>query len=865
MFGQLMIRSLISMSLLVSFALPLAAQDKIPLDLFGKDDSFSAASALTKEATNDVQATAELVVVDAQTVDVKVHVTVPPHHYIYSHTTPFGTKTHIALTASGMQLAGNLRSDRRPKVVREFGETMEKFYDKVTWTQRLQVASGTLQPGTRITGELTGQYCSDKTCLFIDPPVLFEASLPNDFKPPTSANSSPADQTTAQPASPPASGTVSQSIVPNMRLPQGVDHPPIRYTVSLNPPTAQPGDYVTLTVTATIDAPYHTYSVTMNPEVQGAAPTSIDVDVKGGAAVWKTFKSSVPPEVKPGLSPGEQLELHHGTVSWTQEYTVADEHMVVNGTIHSLVCDDQRCLPPAKVDFTLQLGGQSGQVPAVAGADESQDETAFGDEARNTALIPFIVSAVGFGFLALLTPCVFPMIPVTVAFFLKKGEEHPGSVLKLAVVYCLAIIGCFTILGLLIAVLAGPAALNQFANNPWLNLGFAAVFTVFALMLMGLFEIQIPSALLTWTSKKQDSGGVLQAFFMALTFTLVSFTCTFAFVGSLLVVAAKGDFFMPIIGMIAFSSAFASPFFLLALFPAFLKRMPKSGGWMNSVKVTLGLVELALVTKFLSVADVAFSPDGNPVYLDYHMVMGSWIAIAVVTGLYLLNVFHTPHDMPNQAVGPIRCLFSIGFLGFAAYIATGVFAAKPPEGALWVMVDSFGAPKLDVGEFEIRHNGLLYSLDVDTAIAEATEANQPLFLDFTGVNCLNCRQMEKGVLSSDSVHHLLKDLVRAQLYCDIYPGKTTDPEVRERILDRNKTLQQDWFGDVSLPAYVIATPDGSEILARFVGRDLTDGVDFRKFLATGLQKWEERQSSGQMTASADAAGGTISASYQTHQ
>lgn len=397
------------------------------------------------------------------------------------------------------------------------------------------------------------------------------------------------------------------------------------------------------------------------------------------------------------------------------------------------------------------------------------------------------------------------------------------------------------LVGIVMAVVFGPTSINQLANNPWLNLAFAGIFVMFALMLLGMFEIRVPSWLLTWSSKKQESGGYAGVIFMALTFTLVSFTCTFAFVGQLMVWASQGDYLMPVIGMVAFATAFASPFFFLALFPSLLKKMPKSGGWMNSVKVTMGLLELAIVTKFLSVADIGLSATGLPQYLDYHLVMGSWIAIATVTGLYLLGMFHMPHDTPGQPVGAIRCLFSVGFLGLAAYIAVGLFSAQSPQGVLWKQIVAFAPPQLDVSSGEegyfVEHDGLKYSLDFDEAVKTSSTEGKPLFLDFTGVSCINCRLMEE-VLAEDRFHEVLKDLGRAQLYVDNIPGLAEGSEEYERILARNHSLQEEWIGDVAIPAYVIASPDGKEILATFKGIDLS-GKEFMQFLDFGLSRWEK--------------------------
>ena len=798
------------------------------------------------ETTGSLEVSAKLVPVDAATVDVQVTVKLPEHHYIYSMDPSFSaatTLTFVPSNGASLEADGPVRPDREPKRAydKDMKQDLEKFYDQVTWTQRMRSTTGSLPADLAVSGELNGMYCSTPefggTCRPIRPAKSFTATLPEGYRP--SAENSPV------PSPAPIESSATVTVVPEMRLAPGKTQPPIRFTVSLTPQNAAPGEYVRLTVKADIDQPYHTYSITQDPETLGATPTSIVVQRSAGARpTWDTFRATQSPELKQLKGFEGNLEVHHDTVEWNQEYVVTGDAVDIEGTITFQVCNDTECMPPAEAEFRVGIGSQA--LVDENAATPGDSTATFGGDRANADLIPFIVSAIGFGFVALLTPCVFPMIPVTISYFLKQGNERPGTTIKLAVIYCVGIVGAFTVLGLLLAALFGPTALNQLANNKWLNLAFAAIFAGFALMLMGMFELRVPSWLLTWSSKKQEGGGVVGVLFMALTFTLVSFTCTFAFVGQLVVWASQGDFTRPIIGMVAFSTAFASPFFFLSLFPSLLARMPKSGGWMNSVKVTMGLLELAVVTKFLSVADTGFSPTGMPRFLDYHLVMGSWIAVALVTGVYLLGLFRMPHDSPNETIGPVRCLFSLGFIGLAAYIAVGLFSPQPPAGVLWQQIVAFAPPQIeystDGDDYFIEHDGLKYALDFDAAVETASTSNMPMFLDFTGVNCINCRLMEKGVLASPKVHAVLADMVRVQLYVDEVPGVKQDAAEHQRLLTRNHALQSDWFGDVSIPAYVIATPDGQEILAAFKGLDDSAGDQFQQFLTAGLARWEELNS-----------------------
>jgi thiol:disulfide interchange protein len=379
--------------------------------------------------------------------------------------------------------------------------------------------------------------------------------------------------------------------------------------------------------------------------------------------------------------------------------------------------------------------------------------------------------------------------------------------------------------------------LNTLANNPWINLGIAGVLVFFGMNLLGLFEIRIPSSLLTWTAGKESAGGFIGVMFMAVTFTLVSFTCTFAFVGLLLAWAAKGQYYWPILGLAAFSAAFSLPFFFLALFPSYLQKLPKSGGWMNRVKVTLGMVECGAAFKFFSVADLAWNP--VPMVFDFGLVMSAWIVISICTGIYLLNMFRLPHDTPSESVPVPQLAIAMTFLGLAGYLAVGLFAPEKPDGKIWEQIAAFATPVFEGGEGDIgpylEHDGLQYALDYDQAIEFAKTEQQPVFLDFTGVNCVNCRLME-GRMKDKHNRERLEKFVRVQLYTDNVPH-IKDRNLVAELLKKNRNLQENWFGDVTLPAYVVVTPDGKTVLSKFIGMEQSEG-DFAAFLDEGLEKWK---------------------------
>jgi len=331
-----------------------------------------------------------------------------------------------------------------------------------------------------------------------------------------------------------------------------------------------------------------------------------------------------------------------------------------------------------------------------------------------------------------------------------------------------------------------------------------------------------------------------------LTFTLTSFTCTFAFAGTLLVAAAQGQFYWPIIGMLAFGTAFASPFFILALVPSMLKKLPKSGGWMNAIKVVMGLIEIGAAVKFYSVADMVWNPE--PVIFDFVFVMIAWLVLSLTIAMYLLGVFRMSHDVPSQGLSVGRMLLVMAFFGLSCNLAIGLINHE--RGGGWIMdqIIAFAPPRFesqailqkggsttDLPEPVIAHHGIWFAMDVDKAIAYATKKNQPLLFDFTGVNCINCRLMEEKFPQPQNRSRLDK-FVLVSLYADKVPT-VSDPMEVKRLLKRNVDLQTEWFGDVTLPSYAVVTPDGKTILSRYFGLEGKEG-EFAAFMDEGWAKWE---------------------------
>jgi thiol:disulfide interchange protein DsbD len=510
--------------------------------------------------------------------------------------------------------------------------------------------------------------------------------------------------------------------------------------------------------------------------------------------------------------------------------------------------------PPPK-PVGAEAGAEVGPVrggAAPGGGPQLAESNAGRGVDKSQGLPLFLGAAVLAGFASLLTPCVFPMVPITVSFFQKQSEQKHHRPVVMALVYCLGIVATFTVLGLVMSMLFGAASLNTLANNPWLNLFIAAVMIFFGFNLLGLFEITIPNWLLAYSSGQESRGGFVGVLFMALTFTLTSFTCTFAFVGGLLGMAASGDRLWPLLGLLAFSAAFSLPFFFLALFPSWLKKLPRAGGWMNTIKVIMGLLEIGAAFKFLSVADWAWNP--KPMVFDYELVISAWLVISLTATMYLLGLFRLPHDMATDHVGVLRLFSAMSFLGLAAYLAVGLYGGRKPDGKVWELVSAFAPPRFESEvqqEGELgpaqKHGELLYALDYVKALEYARKNRKPVFLEFTGVNCVNCRKMEQGPLSSPEVIARLKDFVCVQLWCDQVPG-VADPVERARLLKQNVDLQEGWFEDTTLPAYVVVPPQpdlrkgppGAGILAEKLGYD-PNPTQFAKFLNDGLNAFHREQ------------------------
>ncbi len=579
---------------------------------------------------------------------------------------------------------------------------------------------------------------------------------------------------------------------------------------------------------------------------------------------------------------------------------LSQKNFTVKGVLNFMCCDDKQCLPPNDVEFVFSVKGNPGAVAPIAKSDTvtstatvkdslkiaasakaSADSTAkrieqtkFGktdaDKAADQSLLWFFIISFLAGLFAIVTPCVFPMIPMTVTFFMHDTTSKRKARME-AIVYGLSIIIIYVVLGVVVAVTLG-ANFNNFISTHWIpNVFFFLIFMVFAASFLGMFEITLPSWIVNKADKQADKGGYGGAFFMAFTLVLVSFSCTGPIVGAILVKAAGGDILMPIIGMLGFSLAFALPFGLFAFFPSLLSGLPKSGGWLNSVKVVLGFLELALGLKFLSIADQTYHWH----ILDREVYLAFWIVIFFLMGMYLIGKLKFNHDSELPFISVPRIILAIVVFSFVVYMIPGMWGAPlkalsgylPPatyqdfdiNAIVKTEVNSVNAgggvnqapsalcEKPKYADFLKLPHGLEGYFDFKQALACAKQQNKPVFIDFTGHGCVNCREMEANVWSDPNVLKILREnYIVTALYVD---DKTELPQqewitskydnkVKKTIGKIFADLQIARFNVNSQPYYVLLDTSGNLLTApRAYNLDIDA---FAKFLNTGLDNFKKQ-------------------------
>lgn len=592
---------------------------------------------------------------------------------------------------------------------------------------------------------------------------------------------------------------------------------PAHWTLKPSAERVPPGAELTAALELRLDEPWHMYSMT-TPK-GGPVITTIALEESPAVDSWQIWYP--PPQRK--FDPNFQIDAETYEKSATFQFVIrlkpdapAGEHELTARMRYQL-CTDRECLPPRRVTAAARITVDpkapappkaaldglklfTPEAPAPSAPAAPAAAPGAGQPQQAQPLGPFLLLAFGFGLAAVFTPCVFPMIPITMTFFLSQAGSSRLGVLKQALVFCLGIIVLFTGIGLGLSIALGPFAVVQLGSNPWVNGFISLVFFVFGLSLLGAFELAIPASVLTKLNMASSRGGFLGTLLMGLTFTLAAFACVGPFMGTLLAASVTGDRMQPALGMLAFSAALSSPFFLLALFPSYLKKLPKSGGWMGRLKVVLGFLILAAMLKYLSNVDQVLQWN----LLTRERFLALWVVLFALPGLYLLGLVPMEGVRRDEELKPGRLLVAVLFLGFALSLLPGMFGARLGELEAYIPAPAEGYGLQ--GASQGGGSAQWLKNDWDAALARAKAENRPVLAAFTGYACTNCHWMKANMFPRPEVAVELSRFVLVELYTD---GTDAASEANQR-------RQQELFQTVAIPYYAIFSPDGS-VIATFAG------------------------------------------------
>ena len=532
-------------------------------------------------------------------------------------------------------------------------------------------------------------------------------------------------------------------------------------------------------------------------------------------------------------------------------HVMSTDDFVLKGDVYFMTCDSTQCLPPEALEFSFEIDGIDESL--ISSSNDSSNQN---DKKSMWAL--FFIAFLS-GFAALLTPCVFPMIPMTVSFFTKQSKTKARGIVN-AIIYGISIIVIYVALGVGVSSIFGADALNNMATNVYFNIGFFLLLIIFGASFLGAFELQLPTSWVNKTDKASDKGGLIGIFFMAFTLALVSFSCTGPIVGTLLVEASTGGYFGPIVGMLGFSLAIALPFALFAAFPGWLNSLPQSGGWLNSVKVTLGFLEIALAFKFLSNADLVLQAH----LLERELFIAIWIVIFALLTMYLLGFIKFAHDSDLEYISVSRLSVAILTGTLTIYMIPGLWGAPlkiinafPPPMQYSESPQGFGSPSV-ISNHSTNHEkgqhigpqGLMVFHDYDEGLEHAKNVGKPLMLDFTGHACVNCRKMEEQVWSNQNVKSMLaSDIVLVSLYVDERIDLPTDQQYVTTMAGKEKkvkttgdkwmVLQANTFGTNSQPYYVMLDHNEQELLEPANYQDYGSVSLFQEWLERGVKTFNK--------------------------
>jgi len=616
----------------------------------------------------------------------------------------------------------------------------------------------------------------------------------------------------------------------------------------------QNGNEAELIFIATVDSGWHVYD-TYLPE---GGPIATEINYNDSTLF--DFVGDIQKSKEPITIFDENFELnvsyYADEVTFTQKVKLhSDKEVTISGYVLFMSCDDETCTPPDKAEFSFTFNKGNIPVGDNSKIEKASSPASSSSSANVQSLWLFLLISALAGFAGVLTPCVFPMIPMTVSFFMR-GSENRAKSIRTGIFFGLSIVFIFTLLGALFSIgIFGPNV-GSILSTHWIpNLLFFALFLVFAISFFGAFEIVLPSSLVNKTDSKADKGGMIGAFFMALTTVIVSFSCTGPFIGALIIEAVQGGGMRPLIGMFFFGLAFATPFTFLAIFPSALNKLPKSGGWLNSIKVVFAFILLAFGLKFLSNIDQVYGFG----LLSREIFLAIWIVVFFMLGMYFLGKIKFSHDSDLPFIGVGRLFLSMVTFVFVIYLFTGLLGSPltaisaliPPQseqsylrmsantGGTAIVSEELCGPAKYSEKLHLPH-GLSGYFDYEQGIACAKEQGKPVFLVFKGHACANCKKMENTVWTNPEVLEMLaKDYVVIGLYTDD-PTKLNEEEkytseqdgrVKDTLGEKNLDIEISKYKTNSIPFHVVIKPDGSEkTLATTFDED-----EFKSFIAQGLQ------------------------------
>ncbi len=602
---------------------------------------------------------------------------------------------------------------------------------------------------------------------------------------------------------------------------------PIKWTLTAEPGTVAPGAKALARLEARMEPGWHLYSLSTPPG--GPIPTTIKI---GDNAAISGFTVYQPRPVKAfDKNFNLDTETYEGSAVFLIELSLDGTARAgatgVTAEVRYQACNDKLCIPPvrrsASADLRIDPAARAAAIVIPAGYTEYKPgapaksattatpapAVPTGDQTQGSPWFPLV--AFGLGLAAIFTPCVFPMIPITVSFFLNKSAAGRAQSVMQALLFSLGIIVLFSALGLVATAVLGPFGVVQLGSNPWVNSFIALVFLAFGLSLLGAFEITIPSGVLTRLDRASGQGGIAGTLLMGLTFSLTSFACVGPFVGTLLAASVQQGGARPLVGMVSFATGLALPFFFLALFPSYLTRMPKSGAWLARVKIVLGFVILAAMLKYLGNVDAVLGWN----LLTRERFLAAWVVLFALPGLYLLGFLRLEGIGKDDQVGLGRLLSGAGLLMFAISLVPGMFGARLGELDAYIPPPSATAALSGGGQASLNWMKNRYREALDVARRE----NRLVFVNFTGYACTNCHWMKANMFTRPEIASALQPFVLLELYTDGTDGASVE----------NQKLQESKFSTIAIPYYAIVAPDET-VVASFPG--LTrDAEEFRGFLA----------------------------------